>query len=563
MTIACTSIANTAHFDGPFADTLLIKGNLITMDRSRPRAEAMAILRGQVLAVGSNKEMMAYAGPATRILDENGKTVVPGFIDCHMHPSPIFPLGSPYRSVPLEHVKTIPELISALKAQAALIPKGYWVRGERYDDGKLGRHPTKFELDQVSVDHPVSISHISGHIAVVNSFALEKAAISKDTPDPKGGAYDRLPDGTPNGVCRESAHVPASIAPNLIPPHDAYLQGLARCFDNFLARGITSASDAAASPDRLRTYQEIQASGCPIRLNVMLMSSYLSKLKDAGIAGPFGNDHLRIGTIKHFHGNSFSGRTCWVTKAYEGRPDYFGIPPAASQEELNALVLAVHKAGFQIAIHSNGDREIAMVLTAFEEAQKQFPRKDPRFRIEHCSVCTREILERAKRVGAVLIFHSYMWENGDKLKDYGVDRYEWLAPIRTANEMGIHTASHSDYSVSAADPLLRIQDLVTRRTQAGIVVGEGQRIAVEDAIRAWTLDAAYATFDEYSKGSLTPGKLADFVVLGGDPTKTDPLEIRRLPVLETFIDGKSVWKASDSRGIPKGGEGAFFDPSED
>lgn len=143
------------------------------------------------------------------------------------------------------------------------------------------------------------------------------------------------------------------------------------------------------------------------------------------------------------------------------------------------------------------------------------------------------------------------------------DRYEWLAPIRTANELGIHTASHSDYPVSAADPLLRIQDLVTRRTEAGIVVGEGQRIAVEDAIRAWTLDAAYATFDENSKGSLTPGKLADFVVLGGDPTKTDPLEIRRLPVLETFIDGKSVWKASDSRGIPKGGEGTFFDPSED
>jgi predicted amidohydrolase YtcJ len=187
-----------------------------------------------------------------------------------------------------------------------------------------------------------------------------------------------------------------------------------------------------------------------------------------------------------------------------------------------------------------------MVLTAFENAQKQCPRTDTRFRIEHCSVCTPEILARAKADGVVLVFHSYMWENGDKLKDYGTNRYDWLAPMARALKMGIHVTSHSDYSVSAADPLLRIQDLVTRRTEEGDVIGANQRISPEEAIRIWTLDAAYATFEEGIKGSIEPGKLADFVILGADPTKVDHLAIRKIPVLKTYIDGKMAWQRSNS-----------------
>ncbi len=455
------------------ADLVLLHGNLITVDTHHPRAQAMAVAHGRILKVGSDDQIKLLIGLNTRIVDLHGKTVTPGFIDCHMHPEPIFPEGSPYRTVPLEpdHIHNMAELIRALHKQSLLVPKGCWVYGERYDDIKLGRHPTRADLDQASTDHPIRISQVSGHIAVVNSYALEKAGITRDTPDPAGGAYDRLPDGTPNGVCRESAGVPSSIAPRYEPTHEASIQGLKVCFENFMAKGLTSVADAAASPQHLRNYQDLQAEGCPVRVNVMLMYNYLPQLKALGLNGPFGSEHLRVGTIKVFHGNSFSGRTCWCSLPYAGRPNYFGIPPARSQEDLNELILDIHKSGFQVAVHSNGDREISMVLTAFENAQKRFPRKDPRFRIEHCSVCTPEILDRAKKIGAVLVFHSYMWENGDKLREFGTDRYEWLAPIARALKMGIHTTSHSDYSVSAADPLLRIQDLVTRRTSTGDVIG--------------------------------------------------------------------------------------------
>lgn len=539
-----------------YADLVVKNANVITVNRNQPRAQAFAVLSGHFIAVGNTANVARFIGPKTKVLDLAGQTITPGFIDCHMHPSAVFPEDAPYSAVPLDpkHIHSMAELIAALRKHAQLVPKGYWIRGTRYDDLKLGRHPTRFDLDQASTEHPISISHVSGHISVVNTLALRNEGITKETKNPAGGAFDRDENGEPNGVCRESARVGSGEAPSLSPTHDQRLQGLQKCFENFLAKGITSASDAAASPDGLQNYQELQAKGCPVRINVMMMHNYLDQLTGVGIHGPFGSEHLRVGTIKVFHGNSFSGRTCWVSKAYEGRPDYFGISPARSQQSLNDLILSIHKAGFQPAVHSNGDREITMVLEAFENAQKLYPRKDPRFRIEHGSVCTPEILARAKRDGVVLVFHSYMWENGDKLKDFGTDRYDWLAPMARARAMGIHVTSHSDYSVSAADPLLRIQDLVTRRTEAGVVVGENQCISPEEAIRAWTLDAAYATFEEGIKGSIEPGKLADFVVLGADPTKVKPLTIRKIPVRQTYIDGKLAWKFKKEIETPPAGE---------
>ena len=530
------------------ADLVVWNANVITVNRDHPRAQAFAVRDGHFLVVGSNAEAKTTIGPNTKVLDLHGNTVTPGFIDCHMHPSAIYPEDAPYSNVPLDpsHVRTMDQLIAALKKHAALVPKGYWIRGTRYDDGKLGRHPTRFDLDKVSTDHPISISQVSGHITVVNTFALQKAGIDRSTKDPAGGAFDRDPDGMPNGICRESAHLSSSIAPSLSANHDERIAGLQRGFEKFLAKGLTSVADAAASPGSLRNYEDLQARGCPVRINVMLTHDYLKDLTNIGIQGPFGNDHLRLGTIKVFHGNSFSGRTCWVSKAYEGRPTYFGIPPKATQDELNDLILAIHKAGFQPAVHSNGDREISMVLTAFENALKQIPKKDARFRIEHCSVCTPEILARAKTDGVVLVFHSYMWENGDKLGEFGADRFDWLAPMARARAMGVHATSHSDYSVSAADPLLRIQDLVTRRTEAGQVIGADQCISPDEAIQAWTLDAAYATFEEKIKGSIERGKLADFVVLGKDPIKTPPLSIRKIPILSTFIGGQLAWKPNST-----------------
>jgi predicted amidohydrolase YtcJ len=288
-------------------------------------------------------------------------------------------------------------------------------------------------------------------------------------------------------------------------------------------------------------YQAVRAAGNSVRLGVMVLENYFREAADLGLRSGFGDDLLRLTAIKVFHGNSLSGRTCWLSEEYADRPGYFGIPPARPQAQLDGAFQTMHDAGWQIATHSNGDREIDMVLTAIERAQAKNPRPDARHRIEHASVMTQQLLERARKAGIILVFHSYMWEHGDKLASYGVRRLAMMHPYRTAIDMGIHVAGHSDSSVSAADPLLRIQDMVTRRGSDGREYGANQRVTVDEALRVWTLDGAYATFEENLKGSITPGKLADFVVLRADPRKVPPREIKDIVIDSTWIGGKAVF----------------------
>lgn len=249
---------------------------------------------------------------------------------------------------------------------------------------------------------------------------------------------------------------------------------------------------------------------------------------------------VRYGAIKMFHGNSLSGQTCWLSQPYANRPDYFGVPPARSQEALNQLVLGVHRAGLQACIHSNGDREIEMVLNAFAAALETVPRTNHRHRIEHCNVVTPELLQRIKRLGLVVVPHSYLWEHGDKMEAYGEWRWDWMHPARSLLDLGIPLAAHSDDPVSISDPLLRIQDMVTRTSAEGKVYGAKQRITVEEALRAWTLGGAFASFEENEKGSITVDKLADFVVLSDDPTRIKSDRIKDIVVEMTFVGGRRV-----------------------
>jgi predicted amidohydrolase YtcJ len=275
----------------------------------------------------------------------------------------------------------------------------------------------------------------------------------------------------------------------------------------------------------------------------MFSESSIPSVQAAGIKTGFGDDRLRITSAKVFHGNSFSGRTCWLSEPYSDRPDYYGIPPARSQEDLDKAFQTMHDAGFQITTHSNGDREIDMTLTAIERAQANNPRPDARHRIEHASIMTMPLLERAKKAGVILVFHSYMWEHGDKLEAYGEKRLAMVHPYRTAIDMGVLVACHSDATVSAADAMLRLQDMVTRKAENGKVYGGNQRVSVEEAIKVWTLDGAYTSFEENEKGSITPGKLADFLVLRQDPRKVNPDTIKDIIIDGTYIGGVNVWQA--------------------
>jgi len=419
-----------------------------------------------------------------------------------------------------------------------------------YNDLLLGRHPNRQDLDKVSTRQPVIITHGSGHITVVNSFVLNQAGITKDTADPPGGALDHDSDGTPNGVIRESARSLLSRGQKspgayqrIDMPHDQEVQGYLNCFRQYSARGITSAGIAGGSPSLFRLMQEVRDMGNPVRVGFMFSAESFDELQSAGIQRGFGDDRLRITALKTFQGNSLSGRTAWLSQPYSDRPGYFGIPPARSQEQLDADYEKWWNAGWQVATHSNGDREIEMVLTAIERAEAKNPRPDARWRIEHASVMNQDLLKRAKKDGVILVFHSYMWEYGQNLASYGPDRLRMMHAYRTALDMGIPVAGHSDSPVSAAYPLRRIQDMVTRKDSSGIVRGGNQRISVDEAIRVWTLDGAYATFEENIKGSITPGKLADFVVLEKDPRRVSPDTIQGIMIEATYVGGEKVYTA--------------------
>ncbi len=535
-----------------YADMVIVNANIITVNNKNPRAEALAVKDGKFIALGETSEIKELIGEHTNVIDAQWKTVIPGFIDAHMHPQPIYPDTSRLGIVDLspQKVKTIDDVIHVLKEKVKITPEGQWVRGSGYQDTKLGRHPTRWDLDKASTEHPIFIGHSSSHVAAVNSKAFELAKITKDTVAPPGGAFDKDRNGELTGVCREGAKnmVLNSGHPLPVPTRQEELDGIRFCFNKFVSKGITSVADASTTPSKIKLYQDALEEGQPVRIYLMILERYLTDLKKLYLRTGFGSDRLKIGPIKIFHGNSLSGRTCWLYEPYDivnpetGKQDYYGIPPGRSQEELDELVFTCHKAGFQCAIHSNGDREIDMVLNAFEKALKKLPRSNHRHRIEHCSVVNQNILQRVKKLGLVLALHSYVYEHGDKMDTYGQKRWGMMHPNRSVLEYGIPVAGNSDYSVSAADPLLRIQSMVTRKTAEGKVYGPEQKISVEDAIRIWTLGSAYASFEENTKGSIEIRKLADLVILSQDPTKVDPNTIKDIEVEKTIIGGKIVYK---------------------
>jgi len=526
------------------AELVLRNATILTVDTNLPRAQAAAVSEGRLVFVGNSNGLLPFVGPTTRVLDLTGRTVVPGFIDAHAHPGPEYPEDSPWASVDCrpDKVRTMDSLVDALQRKAERTPRGQWVTGARYQETKLGRHPTRWDLDRASTNHPILISHSSGHQSVANSLALQLAKITTDTQDPPGGKFVRNERGEPTGLLQEraAAVVRAAGPARTSAPEAETLAAYRAGFERYLRRGVTGVHVAGTSASGAGMLERAQAPDLPLRLYIMLSEGSLDEAIRRRSLTNAAASQIRYGAIKIFHGNSVSGQTCWLSQPYANRPDYFGVPPARSQEALNELIRKIHHAGLQVCVHSNGDREIDMVLNAFEQVLRNEPRPNHRHRIEHCSVVTRELLQRIKNLGLVVVPHSYLWEHGDKMEAYGEWRWDWMHPARSLLDLGIPMAGHSDDPVSVSHPLLRIQDLVTRTSAEGKVYGARQRITVEEALRAWTLGGAYAAFEETDTGSITIGKRADFVVLSDDPTRVQPDRIKDIAVEMTFIGGRQV-----------------------
>ena len=534
------------------ADVILTGGNVITMDSVQPVAQAVAIKGGRFLKVGEDLEVKAFAGTRTNQIDLKGKTVTPGFIDSHQHLSQV---GTDLLQMDCHSTvcKSIAQIQRAVLRQTQRKLPGEWIRGVGYDDTKTTdeRILNRWDLDEVAPLHPVFIQHISGHWAVTNSKGLEAGNVQEDTPDPRGGAYGREPQtGKLNGILYEQAEFAYVFEgmtgqPPIIPPFSLQdrKKGLRLAGDRYLAAGITSVHDAMVTANSLETYQEALRSGSlRLRVYMLITHEYLPHLKALNLKTGFGNEWLKVGGVKIFADGAIAGRTAYLSEPYVGTSDK-GIFIAESEGELHDSIRQGHEAGFQICVHANGDRAIEMTLDGFEKALRALPRKDHRHRLEHCTVVNRKILGRMKRLKLLAVpFGSYILHHGEKmLPYYGPQRVKMMFAHRSFLDYGIPVSGSSDNPCGPYEPLLAIQSCVTRKSATGEVLGAQQRIDVEEAIYIYTVASAYASFEEDLKGSIAAGKLADLVVLGEDPRRVNPDEIKDIPVVMTMVGGEAKY----------------------
>jgi len=524
-------------------ELILYNANILTMNGTEPRAQAVAIAGGRFLAVGSNSDVLNLAGPGARKLDLTGKTIVPGFIDAHSHPADAGRLH--LRMVDCD-LRSIREILAALRERAAKTPPGDWVLGFKYDDTKTeeGRPLTIADLDAVP-DHPVHIQHRGGHTAYANSLAFRKAGIDEKMPDPPGGKIDHDPaTGKLSGRVAESAN---SYFEKVIPlnfTRDDCREGV-KLISKMLAKtGITSAHEAQGTPEDLRAYQDAHEAGELLyRAYCLINYHYLEQMLEAGVRTGLGDEWVRVGAMKLVCDGSISERTARLSAPYEGRPNDYGIL-VMTEDELYTHARKAHLAGWQIGTHANGDVGIDTTLRVYERLQREAPRRDPRFRLEHCTVVNDGLIARIKALGAIPTpFSTYVYYHGEKMRYYGAERLNHMFALRSFLDAGIRPTQASDYPPGPFEPMMALQSEVTRTDMKGNVWGPKQRITVEEAIRVGTLHGAYASYEENIKGSIEAGKLADLVVLGRDPLREDPSKLIAIPVEKTMAGGRWTFEA--------------------
>jgi predicted amidohydrolase YtcJ len=525
-------------------DLILYNANVLTVDAAQPRAQAVAIAGGRFFAVGSNDDVRRLTKAGIRQVDIGGKTVVPGFIDAHTHPS--YAGIRHLRWVDCD-LRSIAEIQKAIRERAAKTPAGDWVIGFKYDDTKTreGRKLTRDDLDAAAPAHPVFIEHRGGHTAYVNSLALRRTEVSDATADPQGGKFDRDPaTGHLTGGLRENATVPFR---KMIPTtftRDEMRQGVKLISQMMVRTGVTSVHDAEADPADLLAYQDAREAGeLSFRVYCLMQCQFLDRMTAAGIRTGLGDDWLRVGAVKLVCDGSISERTARLTQPYVGRPNDYGIL-VNSEEELYANARKAHEAGWQIGTHANGDAAIDIMLRIYERLQREMPRRDPRYRLEHCTVVNPALIGRIRALGAIPTpFSTYVYYHGEKMREYGAERLDWMFAVRSFLDAGIRVTQASDYPPGPFEPMMALRSEVTRTDSHGNVWGARQRVTVEEALRVGTLNGAYASFEEDRKGSITAGKLADLVVLGQDPLKVNPMSLVEIPIERTMAGGRWVYES--------------------
>jgi hypothetical protein len=542
------------------ADLLLANARVLTMDPARPRADWVAVTAGRITAVGSGSP--AFRG--REVADLRGATLLPGFHDAHNHMA-WFGLSLAEADLRPDVAGSLDQLYAAIAGRAQATAPGEWVIGAGYDQNKLAAHPDRDGLDRAAPGRRVWVRHNSGHMCVVSSAVLADLGLHDQAREIPGGKVVTDAAGRPTGLLQERAQ---QLVGELVHPYPVSVlaEAIGRAGQRYLSEGLTSITEAGIgggwighTPVELAAYQAARDTGrLHVRAELMIASDALHPLAahpddnleiglDLGIRTGFGDDWLRIGAMKIFTDGSLIGRTAAMHDDYADSPGNHGYLQAGAGE-LAAAIVAAHRSGWQVAAHAVGDRAIDLALDSYADAQRRYPRPDPRHRIEHFSVARPDHVTRAAELGVIPVPQGrFATEIGDGLLA-AIDpaRHGWLYRQRSLLAAGVTLPGSSDRPVVAGAPLLGIHDMVNRQTAAGAPFNAGEAITPAEALRAYTSGSAYASHAEGSRGRLAPGLLADLVVLSEDPTAVSPARIADIGVLATFVDGECRFEAAGS-----------------
>lgn len=531
----------------PFADTIITNANVWTVDRNDPKAEAVAILNQRIVAVGSSVEMDSWRGPRTRIIDAGGKLLLPGFNDAHVH---FVSGGFQLDQVQLTDAKTREEFVRRIAAQAKKLKKGEWILGGEWDEQNWSpaELPTHEWVDAATPDNPVFIERHDGHESLANALAMKLANVTAETKSPPGGEIVRDNQGNPTGIFKDAAQpLVQKVIPEPTPA--ARIRAAKRALEHAASLGVTSLQDMVPAYGDIEAYSVLAERGeLTARIYVAPTETRWRDQAKIGVRHAFGSNFLRLGAVKGFADGSLGSTTAYFFQPYVDAPNTRGLlsdemqPISGMRERLTGA----DKAGLQLCIHAIGDQAISTVLDIFQDIQKANGNRDRRWRIEHAQHISPKDFQRFANLRVIASMQPYHAIDDGQWADrrIGPMRAKTTYAFRTFLDNGVRLAFGTDWTVAPLNPMLGLYAAVTRATLDGKHPNgwvPEQKIKIEEAIEAYTLGSAYAEFQEKEKGSITPGKLADLVLVSDDLLKIDPRAIREAKVEMTMVDGKIVY----------------------
>jgi predicted amidohydrolase YtcJ len=534
-----------------FADIIIKNGIVLTVNKTDEIVEAVAILGNKILDVGSNAAMEEYLGENTKVIDAAGKSVLPGFIDSHIHVGMFGLLDHGIINVAYPKVSCIADIQELIRADAAKKKPGEWIKLNGYDHNKLAekRHPTKEELDDAAPNNPVQLTRCCAHMGVYNTLALKQAGVEcADQYAP--GEVVLNEDGSLHGLLKETAHMDSSAKVEFT--NEELIGGYVNASQILLSMGVTSAHDAGAWGNiSTRAMQDACLSGAvKTRINMMIFdmfgkesgTRYIDSFIATGVHSGCGNEQFRVGPAKLMLDGSSSGPSSAMIEGYSHDPDNHGIQ-VWTQEEADEVILRAHRAGFQVTSHAVGDKAVTIIVNAIEKALADTPRENHRHRIEHCGLTNPDLIARIAKLGIVPISNpAFITINGTDYNRYYGERVNYMFPLKSYLDEGVVTALASDAPVTFPNPMNSLYGALNRKDQkTKDDTGPVQKVDILQAVRMFTYNGAYASFEENIKGSLEPGKLADIVVLDQDLLTYPVEQVQDVGVCYTIVGGEVVF----------------------